>query len=206
MITIEQGGELLKNGGVIVFPTDTVYGIGASIEHPKAVEKIFEIKKREGSKSLPVQISSFDELYQIAEIPSKIIPIIPLFFPGPFTLVFQKKPSISDLITGGKSTVGVRMPDSEVSTGLVVQSGAPIVLTSANLSGQKELKSSQEIIHTFGPSIDGVVGGKILPGKPSTVIDLSGDVVRILRYGAVSKETLSKIISFQDLQKCLQKS
>lgn len=192
---IIKGASLLKKGGVVAFPTETVYGLAASMDHLDAINRLFAIKGRSEHKALPVQICDLLQLEGLAIVPEKLRLLLPEFFPGPFTLIFKKHPSVSPLITGGKETIGIRMPENQTALRLLKAYGSPLVVTSANLSGEKELTSAEEIMETFGDQIDGVIEGDLPKyGKPSTVIDLSGSEPVVLRHRSKSSEISSKIL------------
>jgi L-threonylcarbamoyladenylate synthase len=173
----EKACEIIEAGGVIIFPTETVYGIGASIHNESAIKRIFELKKRPLSKPLPVMISNLDQLNELAsEIPESAKEYLKEW-PGPLTLVFKKSEKVSDLITSGGKTVAIRMPDHEIALEIIERCG-PIVATSANLSGEHAPVSAEEVkIHADVIIDDGISA----IGTPSRIIDLSGKQIKIIR-------------------------
>ncbi len=193
---IKQAVTILKNGGVVAYPTDTVYGLGACMTDINAVDRIFQVKGRPKGMALPVLLADFK---QIAEIVTAVTPaakrLADEFFPGALTIILPKSEYVPDIITGGGRTVAFRIPNHPVPLALVKGLGRPIVGTSANLSGQPSALSAAEVSNQIGDKIDMVIdGGKCPGGIESTVIDLSGEKPVIRRQGAISIEKLRKIL------------
>jgi L-threonylcarbamoyladenylate synthase len=193
---IKQAVNILKNGGVVAYPTDTVYGLGACMTDIKAVDRIFQVKGRPKGMALPVLLS---DLKQIEEIVTDFTPaakrLADEFFPGALTIILPKSDYVPDIITGGGRTVAFRIPNHPVPLALVKGLGKPIVGTSANLSGHPSALSAAEVQNQIGDKIDMVIdGGKCPGGIESTVIDLSGEKPVIRRQGAISIEKLRKIL------------
>lgn len=191
---LEQYAELLKTGGVVAFPTETVYGLGASAWNPESVMKVFSLKGRPSDNPLIVHVSSFSMLEDFAvEIPDKAIKLIDAFWPGPLTLVFKKKPKVLDLITGGMDTVAVRMPDHELALSLISQAG-PLVAPSANKSGKPSPTRPEHVLHDFGDDFPVVNGGECRIGLESTVLDVTSAPFQIYRPGYISKVQIESVI------------
>ena len=193
---IKQAVTILKNGGVVAYPTDTVYGLGACMTDINAVDRIFQVKGRPKGMALPVLLADFK---QIAEIVTAVTPaakrLADEFFPGALTIILPKSEYVPDIITGGGRTVAFRIPNHPVPLALVKGLGRPIVGTSANLSGQPSALTAAEVSNQIGDKIDMVIdGGKCPGGIESTVIDLSGEKPVIRRQGAISIEKLRKIL------------
>ena len=180
---IEKLIEILKNGGVILYPTDTVYGIGANIFDENAVKRVYSIKKRNYAKPLSVCVSNVDEIDKIAYLNSDLRKFINKIFPGPFTVILEKKENVPDIITAGSKKIGVRIPDSALCIELSKE--FPITTTSANLSGEEILESVENILRELGDVFDAVIdAGSVKNALPSTVVDLTGSKPKILRKGA----------------------
>ena len=193
---IKEAVTILKNGGVVANPTDTVYGLGAGITDINAVDRIFQVKGRPKGMALPVLLS---DLKQIEEIVVDFTPAAKLlaeeFFPGALTIILTKNAGVPDIITGGGKTIAFRIPNHPVPLALVKGLGKPIVGTSANLSGHPSAMTAAEVRAQIGDKIDMVVdGGRCPGGIESTVIDLSGEKPVIRRQGAISIEKLRKIL------------
>ena len=178
--------DCLEKGGVIVFPTDTLYGLGADISNEVALTRIFEIKGRPSQMALPVLVSDWSQALTITNGMSEAgYRLAKHFWPGPLTLVAQKSRDLSDLVTGGLDTVAVRQPDHWVPLRLAVELG-PITGTSANLSGGPDLLSIDAIQGQLGPTVDHFVRcGPPPKGTSSTVVDITTGTPRLIREGAL---------------------
>jgi L-threonylcarbamoyladenylate synthase len=196
---IKKAAEIIKSGGVVAFPTETVYGLGANAYDEQAVKKIFELKGRPQDNPLIVHISKKQDVYIVArEIPEKAKVLIGEFWPGPLTLVLPKNPSIPDIVTAGLDTVAVRMPDHPIALKLIRLSGVPIAAPSANISGKPSATQPEHIKKYFGEKVF-LIEGKVKIGIESTVLDLTENVPKILRPGAVTKEMIEKKIGKVEL-------
>ena len=175
---ISNGVEILKKGGVIAYPTDTVYGIGCNIFDEKAVKRVFELKGRNYNQPLSVAVSNFKMLEQLAFITEKEKEILQKLLPGPFTIILPKKPVVSGLVTADSELVGLRIPDYKQVIEMINKAGFPIVTTSANLSGKEPPVRAEEV----DLEVDFVVEGECKHKEPSTVIDLKDR--KVIREGA----------------------
>ena len=195
---IEEGIEIIRKGGVVVFPTDTVYGLGAGAYIESAIERIFKVKQRPPEMALPILISSVAQVHEIAlDVPSYGWRLIKEFFPGGLTLVVFRGRAVKDIITGGGDTVAIRMPDHPVPVALIRGSGMPIVGTSANLSGRSNLLTIEGIREQIGGKVDLIIEGGPAPlGTESTVVDVTGEFPVILREGAISRSELERVVRF----------
>ena len=193
---IKQAINILKNGGIVAYPTDTVYGLGACMTDIKAVDRIFQVKGRPKGMALPVLLAGQK---QIAEIVTAVTPsakrLADEFFPGALTIILPKSANVPGIITGGGRTIAFRIPNHPVPLALVNGLGKPIVGTSANLSGQPSALTAAEVRTQIGDKIDMVIdGGKCPGGIESTIVDMSGEKPVIRRQGAISIEKLRKIL------------
>ncbi|MFH2033820.1 MAG: L-threonylcarbamoyladenylate synthase [Candidatus Margulisiibacteriota bacterium] len=181
--SIDLAVEALNAGKVIIFPTETVYGIGCSLQHLEAIKRIFEIKGRPADKPLPVLISNTKQLNGLVkEVPERAMAIIKKFWPGPLTLVFDKTDRIPDIVSCNSETVGIRMPDDKIVLEIIEKLGSPLVATSANLSGQEPPSRPEEIKIEADLLVD---GGRCRLKIPSTVLDVRADPPLILRMGSI---------------------
>lgn len=192
---VEKGIDILKRGGVIAFPTDTVYGLGAGMAFREAVERIYRLKGRPRGMALPLLLA---DVSQISEYASNVPPVAwtlaKKFLPGALTLVLLKADSVPDYVVAGGRTVAVRVPAHPVPQALARGVGMPIVGTSANLSGKPSLVTAADVCEQFGDKIDLVIdGGRSPGGKESTIVDVSGDKVVLLREGAISRKELELV-------------
>lgn len=192
---IKEAAYSLKEGKLVLFPTETVYGIGANALDEQAVRKIFIAKGRAGDNPLIVHIAKTQMLDNLVEKVGVIEQIlIKNFWPGPLTIIFNKKPIISNIITGGLDTVAIRMPSSEIARKLIEYSNLPIAAPSANVSGRPSGTVIEDILEELDGKVDYIIdGGKVEIGLESTVVRVIDDVVHILRPGKITKEDLEKL-------------
>jgi L-threonylcarbamoyladenylate synthase len=192
---IETAAQIVKTGGVVAFPTDTVYGLGANPFLGKAVDRVYKIKGRD--RQLPLPILLADELQMsgvVTAVPDVARLLMKRFWPGGLTLVLSKAASFPDNIAAGGDSVAIRMPGHEVTLALIRKAGVPIVGTSANLSNQPSALTAEEVQGQLGSAVDLVVdGGRCPGGIESTVVDLTGTVPIILRQGAVPEEKIKQV-------------
>jgi L-threonylcarbamoyladenylate synthase len=190
---VEKGVAILKKGGVVAFPTDTVYGLGASMAIDSAVESVYRIKERPRNMALPLLLADISQLDKIAiSIPPSARLLADKFWPGPLTLVLLKSNAVSDIVSRDK-TIAVRIPDHPIPTALARGIGTAIIGTSANLSGQPSALTAEEAREQLGSMVDYIIKGECPGGRESTVVDLSGESPVILREGALSIEILRQI-------------
>lgn len=190
---IEQGISVLKEGGIVAFPTDTVYSLGASISITPAVERVYRVKQRPRQRALPVLLADISQIGEVAKaVPQVAWLLAEKFLPGALTLVLPKLESVPDIVTSGGNTVAVRVPAHPIPIALVRGMGTPVVGTSANLSGQPSALTYEEALTQLGNKVDLIIdGGKCPGGTESTIVDLTGETPVILREGAISREELS---------------
>ena len=187
--------EVIKNNGIIVFPTETVYGIGASIYSLEGIKKIFASKGRPNDNPLIVHISSREMLNDISlDIDDVSALLMDTFWPGPLSIILPKKDTIADIITGGLDTVGVRMPANDIALKIISTCNTPLAAPSANASGRPSGTDISDIYEELKDKVDLIIdGGKTTIGLESTVVRVIRGVVHILRPGGVSKEEISSL-------------
>ena len=186
--------EVVLSGGLVAFPTDTVYGVGCLAFHQQAIESIYVAKNRPIEKAIPVLIGENEDLSKVAEeIPFFAMKLIARFWPGPLTVLVPKKPTLPQAISA-TSTVGVRVPDHDIARALLRLAG-PMAVTSANISGQQSPTTAQQVFAQLGGRIAMILdGGETPGGVPSTLVDCTGDEIQILREGPITKEQLLNTI------------
>lgn len=189
---IEWAAERLVAGGVIALPTDTVYGVAASLAHEAALARVFAIKRRPEDRVLPVLISSTDVLARVAKrVPDDVLLLLDRYWPGPLTVVVPARGGMPSLVTGPEETVGVRLPNHPLAIEVIDRAGGAVACTSANRSGEPPARSARDVAESLGSELDLVLDGGLAPGGvPSTVIAVAGDAIRILREGAIPAEHL----------------
>ncbi len=191
--------RILRDGGVVVIPTDTVYGLAASVLQPAAIERVFAIKRRAPEARVPILLATAADLpILVREVPRIAWKLIVPFWPGALTLVMPARPSLPEVITAGGGTVAVRVPAARTTLQLLQVLGEPIVGTSANLSGQPPIAQAEEAL-TQLPGIDAVLAhdAVVTAGIPSTVLDLTGQTPVITRLGAVPADAIRDAIGIR---------
>ena len=182
MEIIERAVTVLSHDGLVIYPTDTLYGLGADAFSIEAIEKVYDAKKRDLSKPISIAVSDFEMLAAVSRIDVPMQDFIERFLPGPVTVVVPARKTIPEILTGGTGTIGIRIPAHGIARQVIEKFDAPITATSANLSGGKDPQTPDECTVPHDLLID---GGR-LPGTPSTVVDL---VTRtIVRRGAKAEE------------------
>ena len=201
--SIERCAEILREGGTVAFPTETVYGLGADALNPEAVKKIFEAKGRPPDNPLIIHISKTEDILPLVkEIPEKAYMLMERFWPGPLTLIFKKSNIVPRETSGGFPTIAIRMPDHPIAMKLIEKSGIPIAAPSANISGRLSPTKAEHVIEDLMGRVDAIiVGGDCNVGIESTVLDMTGEVPVILRPGGITREMLEKVLGepFTDL-------
>lgn len=193
---IKEAADLLKNGGLVAFPTETVYGIGANALDRDAVQKIYVAKGRPSDNPLITHISDPNDLSQyVTEVSKTAQALIDAFWPGPLTLIFKKQPILLDATSGGLNTVAIRMPNNPIFQAIIKAAGIPIAAPSANISGKPSPTSGSHVIEDLEGKVDMIIdGGSVDIGLESTVLDVSGKIPVILRPGSVTKEMIESVI------------
>ena len=185
--------DVIQKGGIVAFPTETVYGVGIHFNDEEALDRLMEAKNRDYSKAITLMVADKADISQYAYISPQAQKMIDQFMPGMITLIFKKKESVHDIMTNGKSTIGIRIPDSEFVLSLLKKVG-PMLVTSANLSQHPNTTSTQEVLNQLDGRIDLVVDGKTSDNIASTVVDVSQDEIKILRAGKITKEQIEEAI------------
>lgn len=184
---LEETIHAVQHGGVIAFPTDTVYGLGASLSFPDALARIYEIKGRDQSKPLPVLLSSIDKISLVADMPGDhVVQLLRELWPGGLTIALPAKQGVPDQVIAPDGTVGLRVPDHSIALTLCERAGGALATTSANRSGEAPACSADEITAQLGDAIDVVLHGGFAPcGKPSTVIRVDNARIATIRAGSI---------------------
>ncbi|RKD31394.1 L-threonylcarbamoyladenylate synthase [Thermohalobacter berrensis] len=205
---IKMAADVIKNGGTVAFPTETVYGLGANALDEKAVEKIFIAKGRPQDNPLIVHIGDVNQIYPLVEsVPEKALKLMERFWPGPLTLLFNKSDKIPSKITGGLETVAIRMPNHKIAVELIKEANLPVAAPSANTSGKPSPTNASHVIEDLMGKIDMIIdGGNTGVGVESTVLDISTDMPTILRPGGITKEDLLEIFPEVKIDPALEKS
>ena len=193
-LAIQQVLKVLRAGGLVAFPTDTVYGLGALAFNGKAVEAIYIAKDRPAEKAIPILLGDMDDLPKVtSSLPPMAAKLASRFWPGPLTLVVPKNPSLPEAVSA-TATVAVRVPDHEVARAILRAAG-PMAVTSANISGQPSPATADEVFAQLGGRIGLIInGGKTPGGMPSTLVDCTDNEPAILRDGPISITELLSVL------------
>jgi len=198
---IQVAAEIIRNGGLVAFPTETVYGLGADALNPEAVAALFEAKKRPLDNPPIIHVANVNEIdVLVEEVPQKARLLMETFWPGPLTLIFKRSTKVPSLTTAGLDTIAIRIPNHKVALALINQSQRPIAAPSANLAGKPSPTTAQHVCEDLGGRIDVIIdGGATKIGVESTVVDLSVDPPLLLRPGGTSFETLKRSLGSLEL-------
>ena len=193
--TLIQPANVIKSGGIVVFPTETVYGIGANGLNENAVKRLYEVKQRPFNKPISLLVNSIDMINEIAkDITELEYDLMRKFFPGPLTTILKKKDIVPNIVTANSNTVGVRMPANETALKLIEYAGVPIATPSANISGKPSATNLKEVMENFGEEVDYYIdGGTSKIGIASTIVQVIDEVPHILRQGSISKEEIMNL-------------
>ncbi len=191
---IEEPAKILKDGGIVVFPTETVYGIGVNGLSEPAIKKLYKIKQRPINKPISLLVNSIEMIEKVAKDISDIeYDLIKKFFPGPLTIVLKKKENVPDILTAGLETVGIRMPENDIALKLIEYSGVPIATPSANISGKPSGTNMKEIMKDFNDKVDYFIDGGVSKiGVASTIVQIIDGIPHILRKGKISEEQVKE--------------
>jgi L-threonylcarbamoyladenylate synthase len=193
---VQAAAEIIKQGGLVAFPTETVYGLGADALNPHAVLTLFDAKKRPLDNPPIVHVENISDVYRLAkQVPPKADKLMRTFWPGPLTLVFKRSKTVPDVTVAGLDTIAVRMPQHAVALALIRESQRPIAAPSANLAGKPSPTSVQHVFDDLNGRIDAILdGGPTRIGVESTVLDLSVDPAQVLRPGGTPLEALKRVL------------
>ena len=193
---IEIAAKIIRNGGLVAFPTETVYGLGADAFNAEAVANVYKAKGRPGDNPMIVHISRASDIGQLTPMLSQdIVVLIENFWPGPLTMIVKKKASVPDRTTGGLDTVAVRLPESQAAIDLINASCCPIAAPSANLSGSPSPTRAKDVLADMDGRIDAIIeGDDCRVGIESTVLDMTGEVPTILRPGIITAEVIESAL------------
>jgi len=193
---LTRAAEILAGGGVIAYPTETFYGLGADATNEKAIEKIFAVKGRNFKNPILLIIGQADDIYPLVQdVPETAKKLMTAFWPGALTIIFSAADKISPLLTAGSGKIGLRVSSHPGAQGIVQKLKRPLTATSANLSGAPECTRASEVAEQIGDKIDAIIDLGDTPGaKGSTIIDVTSTPPVILREGAISRKTIERYI------------
>ena len=193
---LKEVANIIKDGGIVIFPTETVYGIGVNGLNETAIKKLYEVKQRPINKPISLLVNSIEMIEKVAKDITEIeYDLIKKFLPGPLTIVLKKKDIVPDIVTAGFDTVGIRMPENEIAQKLVEYAGVPIATPSANISGKPSGTNLKEIMKDFNNKVDYFIDGGVSKiGVASTIVQVINGNPYILRKGKISEEQIMEQI------------
>lgn len=191
---IEEFEEILNNGGALVLPTETVYGIFAKALDETAVNHVYQLKKRPRDKAMNLNVADYQTILEFSkEQPRYLKDLFEAFLPGPLTIILKANDKVPAWINSGKSTVGFRLPNHPLTADLIKKTG-PLIGPSANISGNESGKEFASILAAFDHEVAGYEDDQAITGQDSTILDLSGEKAKILRQGALTVDELKKVV------------
>jgi L-threonylcarbamoyladenylate synthase len=192
-----EAARIIHNGGLVGFPTETYYGVAVDPFSEAALARLYELKGRPFAKPIPILIASLADLPRLTTVvPDLFRPLMKTFWPGPLTLIFQARPELPSLLTGGSSSIGIRISSHPAAQQLTIGAGGALTATSANLSGQPPAVSAEEVAAQLGSGLELILdGGKTAGGKPSTIMALENGRPVILRQGMVEVEEMELVLN-----------
>ena len=194
---LKEPAQIIKKGGIVIFPTETVYGIGTNGLDENAIKKLYEVKQRPLNKPISLLVNNIEMVEKIAKNITEVeYKLMERFFPGPLTIIFEKRDIVPDILTSNTNTIGIRMPSGEIAKKLIEFAGVPIATSSSNISGRPSGTNITDIKKDFEGKVDCFIdNGESELGIPSTVIRIIDNIPHILRQGAISEEEIRKVIA-----------
>ncbi|HEL9598779.1 TPA: threonylcarbamoyl-AMP synthase [Streptococcus suis] len=191
-MTMNKLRTILESGGAVVLPTETVYGLFAQALNEDAVNRVYQLKQRPRDKAMNLNVSNLNDIYFFSQnTPFFLEKLYNRFMPGPLTIILKANDNVPFWVNSGLDTVGFRLPNHEKTLRLIAETG-PLIGPSANVSGQESGKEFTKLLSQFSEKLEGIADDEALTGIDSTILDLSGPKARILRQGAISRETIMK--------------
>lgn len=180
---IRKAVDVLRQGGIIIYPTDTVYGLGCDLSNKKGIERIYEIKRRDRKRPLSFICADLKHISQYAQVTDYAYKTMKRLLPGPYTFILEASRLVPKIILPKRSTTGIRVPDNQICLELIKELGQPIISTSVQDENGEDLGNPQEIAERFGRTVDLIIDGGIIIPEPSSVISLVDDNIEIIRHG-----------------------
>lgn len=196
-VELEDVIKVLRNNGIIIFPTETVYGIGGNALSNNVVDKIYKIKERPREKALNIMLSDKDKIESYAQIVSDLEKkIIDKFMPGPITIILKRKKNFGDYFTSNNDTIGIRIPEHEIIKEILEKVDFPLIAPSANVTGKESGTKILNIVKDFKDKVEIIIdGGNIKSGLPSTIVQVVDNEIKVLRQGIITKEEIYRRIN-----------
>lgn len=193
---LEKAAKILRNGGVIAFPTETVFGFGVIFDDENAYRKLIQVKRRPPEKPFTVMLANPKDIEDIAYVDKRAKKLIKSFMPGQFTIILKAKESLPSYCVSADGNVGIRISSDEVVRDLIRETGKPLLVPSANKSGEAPLTNSDDVVSVFKDEIDGVIVGESISNIPSTIVIIDKEV-KIIREGIIKKIDIERVLGEQ---------
>ena len=205
---VRRAAQILRAGGLVAFPTETVYGLGADASSAKAIARLYEVKRRPAEHPVIVHFASSDLAFEwVKDVPDSAHMLASKFWPGPLTLILKRSPKAHDFVTGGQDTVGLRVPSHPIAHELLKVFGGAIAAPSANRFGKVSPTTAAHVREDLGGDVDLVLeGGPSEVGIESTIVDLSGETAVLLRPGAITRAQIERIVQLEDRKSSVRHS
>lgn len=191
---LNQAVQILKQGGVVAFPTDTVFGLGVVYNKEEALMKLKAAKGRPENKPIPTMVASLEQIEEIAYVDEISAKLIKAFMPGAFTIILKKKPCVPDYATNGFDTIGIRMPNDAFDLELISKCGKAMLVTSANQSGLPSTMNDNDALSQLDGRIDAIIAGESGGDQASTIVDATKENYPIIRQGKISEDMIQRVI------------
>lgn len=191
---------MLMAGSVVAFPTDTVYGLGVIYDDEQALQALKEAKGRPDNKPIPTMVGTQAQLDQVAQVNETARTLAQTFMPGAITLIMKKKQGVPSYVTNGLDTIGIRMPDDAFVCSLIEKCGKPLLVTSANLSGEATGVMDEQVLAQLEGRIDAIVMGEAKGKQSSTIVDATSEEIKILRTGPISEEEIKAVLMKEEMK------
>ena len=190
---IKEAAQILKEGGLIAFPTETVFGFGVIFDNKESYEKLISVKRRPPEKPFTLMLSDVEDIEKYAYVDERAKKLINKYMPGPFTIILKAKESLPSYCVSSEGNVGIRIPDYDLIRNLIRETGKPLLVPSANKSGESPLTKSDDVISIFDREIDGIIIGESTSKVPSTIVLVDKDI-KVIREGLIKKEDILKTL------------
>lgn len=193
-VQLNEAAKILKDGGLIAFPTETVFGLGVIYDNKKSYDRLVQVKRRPPEKPFTLMLSKKEDVFKYAIESSVAKKLVNVFMPGQFTIILKAKEGLPSWAVSKEGNVGIRIPDSKVIRDLIDKVGKPLLVPSANKSGEPPLTKDKDVISVFDKEIDAIIQGESISNVPSTIVVVDADNVSIIRQGKISKADIDKVL------------
>ena len=193
-VQLDEAAKILKDGGLIAFPTETVFGLGVIFDNKESYDRLVQVKRRPPEKPFTLMLSKKEDVFKYAIESKTAKKLVDAFMPGQFTIILKAKEGLPSWTVSKEGNVGIRIPDSKIIRDLINKVGKPLLVPSANKSGEPPLTKDKDVISIFDKEIDAIIQGESISNVPSTIVVVDADNVSIVRQGKISKADIDKVL------------